>query len=285
VSEGNAPPPCAAPSPRIVHRKNRAAWLAGTGTLFLLLLLLRACIRARVVAWDIFFRYLFDAEILLGVGNAFLIGTLSLLLASALGFGVAIARMSGNPILTVLSAAYVYLFRGIPMLLQIIFWYNSLPIMFPRIHIVVPLLRLTLVDVQMIDVVTPFRAALIGISLAETAYMAEIIRGGISSIDRGQREAALALGLRRGQVMRRVILPQAFRTILPSVGNEYINLMKSTSLAMTIGFMEVLRVVTNIYYTTFEVVELLCVACFWYLFLGSFATLLQTVAERLYPKR
>lgn len=270
---------------RVVRRKSWGAWLIGCLTLFMLFLIVRASIEARILDVEVFFDYLFSLDILIGAKNALLVGTMSLLIATGIGFFVAIARLSANPILKTVSAGYVYLFRGTPMLIQILFWYNALPIMFPRIYIALPLTGAVLVDVQMIDVVTPFRAALLGISLAETAYMSEIVRGAIGAFDTGQRDAALALGMRRYQATLWVVLPQVARTIIPSAGNEYINLMKSTSLAMSIGYMEVLRVATNIYYSSFEVVELLCVAAFWYLVLGAFATLLQSVFERLYPVR
>lgn len=270
---------------RVVHRKDRVAWFAGVITLGLLGLIVYAGISARIVDPQIFRNYVFNYEIIVGVKNALLIGTLSLFISVGLGLVVAMARLSDNPILTTVGAGYVYLFRGTPMLIQILFWYNALPMMFPSVTISIPWTGITLLNVQMIDMVTPFRAALLGIALAETAYMAEIIRGAIKSFDKGQIDAALALGMRRRQVTAWVVMPQIFRMIIPSAGNEYINLMKSTSLAMTIGYLEVLRVVTNIYYTTFEVVELLCVAGFWYLVLGALATLIQSVLERLYPNR
>ena len=273
------------PNFHVVHRKNWGAWMLGIVTLALLALLAYAGVKARIIDGRVFFHYLWNKDVLIGTRNALLVGTLSLAIASGIGLFVALARLSGNPILVTISTGYVYLFRGTPMLIQILFWFNALPIMFPHIHIVIPIVNITLVDARMIDVVTPFLAALLGIGLAETAYMAEIIRGGIRAVDKGQREAAQALGMRSHQVMLKVIIPQVVRIIIPSTGNEYINLLKSTSLAMTIGYMEVLRVVTNIYSATFEVVELLCVAGFWYLVLGAMATGIQTAAEKLLPNR
>ncbi|MDL2263589.1 amino acid ABC transporter permease [Synergistaceae bacterium OttesenSCG-928-I11] len=282
----SAPEEPAAPETfRVVRRRQWGAWVVGAVTLALLLLLARAGVEARIVNPETFRHYLFDLEILIGVKNAFLIGTLSLFIATAVGIVVALFRLSRNPILVAVSAGYVCLFRGVPMLIQILFWFNALPMMFQTIRIAIPFTGITLVNALMVDVVTPFRAALLGISLAEAAYLSEIVRGAVASFDRGQILAAQALGMRGHQVVTRVVMPQVSRAILPSISNEYINLMKSTSLAMTIGYLEVLRVVTNIYYTTLEVVELLCVAAFWYLVLGAFATLLQTILERLYPNR
>ena len=270
---------------RVVRRKNWGAWVVGFVTAGILLSMGSAVSRSGMIRAEIFFKYLFSLDVLIGAKNALLVGTLSLVLATCGGFFVALARLSGNPILTAVSTGYVYIFRGTPMLIQILFWYNALPMMFPDVRITLPFTDIVLVECMMIDIVTPFRAAVFGISLAETSYMSEIIRGGIRSFDKGQYDAALALGLRPFQAMTRVVVPQVFRAIVPSIGNEYINLMKSTSLAMAIGYAEVLRVVTDIYYSSFEVVELLCVAGFWYLVLGAFATVLQYAAERIYPSR
>lgn len=274
-----------APREHVVLRKNWSAWLIGLATAGILVSMGFAVARSGMIRPEIFFKYLFSANVLIGTKNALVVGTLSLVLATALGFFVALARLSGNPILVTVSVGYVYIFRGTPMLIQILFWFNALPMMFPHLRVAIPFTGVVLLDCPMVDFVTPFRAAVFGISLAETAYMSEIIRGAIKSFDKGQIDAAHALGLRPWQTTTRVVMPQVFRAIVPSIGNEYINLMKSTSLAMTIGYAEVLRVVTDIYYASFEVVELLCVAGFWYLVLGAMATMLQYLAERLYPNR
>lgn len=269
----------------VVHRKHIGAWILGCITLLLLLLLVYASVSAKIIDGKVFFHYLFYADVISGTKNALLVGTLSLMMASGIGLFIALARLSGNPILKTVSTGYVYVFRGVPMLIQILFWFNAVPIMFPEVNITLPFMSEPIINAKMIDIISPFWAALLGIGLAESAYMAEIIRGGIQAVDKGQREAAAALGMRRHQIMAHVIIPQVIRIIIPNTGNEYINLLKSTSLAMTIGYMEVLRVVTNIYSATFEVVELLCVAGFWYLILGAFATGLQTMFEKLYPNR
>ncbi len=270
---------------QVVHRKNWGAWLVAAVTLSLISLLVYASIKSSILNVTVFLHYLFSKEVIIGAKNALLVGTLSLLMASILGLFIALARLSGNPILVSFSAAYVYFFRGTPFLIQILFWFNAVPIMFPRIHIALPFMNTPVIDSQTINVITPFYAALFGIGLAETAYMGEIIRGAIQAVDKGQSEAALALGMRRYQVMCKVVIPQVIRIIIPNTGNEYLNLLKSTSLAMTIGYMELLRVVTNIYSATFEVVELLCVAGFWYIVLAGIVTALQTTFEKIFPYR
>jgi len=177
----------------------------------------------------------------------------------------------------------VYLFRGTPMLIQLIFWFNAFPIMFPNLHVEVA--GWVLVSVPMTQLITPYAAALLGLSLAEGAYMSEIIRGGILAVDSGQRDAARSLGMTGMMLMRRIVIPQASRIIVPATGNQYIMLLKSTSLASTIGYLELLRITTDIYAANFRVVELLVVAAFWYLVMTAFATAIQTGLEKLYPHR
>jgi polar amino acid transport system permease protein len=194
-------------------------------------------------------------------------------------------RVSGNPILVALSSTYVYLFRGTPMLIQLIFWFNAVPIMFKTITIWLPFMDAPLVSMPTTAVVTPFIAALAGLSLAEGAYMSEIIRGGILAVDQGQRSAARALGMTQRKVLQQVVIPQAGRIIIPAAGNQYIMLLKSTSLASAVGYLELLRIATDIYSSNFRVVELLAVAAFWYLVMTAFATALQTALEKLFPQR
>jgi polar amino acid transport system permease protein len=233
----------------------------------------------------VFAEYLFNGQILTGAWNALVLGTLALLIAGVIGLIAALMRVSGNPILVSVAAAYVYLFRGTPMLIQLLFWFNALPTMFSRVYIALPFMDAPLVDLPMTAVVTPFVAALFGLSLAEGAYMSEVIRGGILAVDQGQRAAARAIGMTGGQVLRHVVIPQAGRIIIPATGNQYIMLLKSTSLASTIGYLEILRIATDVYSANFRVVELLAVAAFWYLVLTAFATAIQTTLEKLFPQR
>jgi polar amino acid transport system permease protein len=270
---------------RIVHRRAWGSWIFAGVVLGLLVAIVDAAVSAHVVDASVFANYLFSRKILEGAGNSLLLGTVALFAAGAVGLIAALMRVSGNPVLATLSSVYVYLFRGTPMLIQLIFWFNAFPLMFPQLHVAIPFTDHVLIDGPMTEVVTPWIAALIGLSLAEGAYMAEIIRAGLRAVDTGQRDAACALGMRRGQILYRVVIPQAARIILPAAGNQYILLLKSTSLASAIGYLELLRVTTDIYSANFRVVELLCVAGFWYLVMTAFATALQMLLERLYPHR
>lgn len=270
---------------RIIRRKRWGAWLLGVAVLLILIIVAIAGARARIIDLDVFFQYLTSGEILIGARNAILVGTVSMVLALVVGLTAALMRLSGNPILSSVSATYVYFFRGTPMLIQILFWYNAFPTMFPRLYLAVPFTGAVLIDLPMPVVITPFIAAVVGLGLAEGAYMSEIIRGGILAVDKGQQAAARALGMTQPQMLGRVVIPQAARIIIPATGNQYIMLLKSTSLASVIGFLELLRITQGIYSANFQVVELLAVAAFWYLAMTAVVTAIQTTLEKLFPVR
>lgn len=178
---------------------------------------------------------------------------------------------------------YTYIFRGTPLLIQLLFWFNAFPTMFPKLYIVIPFIDYVLVNQPMIQLVTPYVAAIAGFSLSEAAYVAEIIRGGILAVGAGQRGAARSLGMTKARVMRYVVIPQARRIVIPATANQYIHMLKSTSLASVIGYLELLRITTDNYSANFRVVELLAVAGVWYLVMAAVATALQAGLERLYP--
>jgi polar amino acid transport system permease protein len=270
---------------RVVHRRHWGSWAFGGLVLVAVALIIKAAISSKVIDLGVFFQYVFSKNILIGATNSIMLGTVALLLAVAVGLIVAMMRVSGNPILVAFSATYVYLFRGTPMLIQLIFWFNAFPIMFPNLHLAIPFTGIVLVSMPMTQLITPYGAALAGLSLAEGAYMAEIIRGGFLAVDTGQRDAARSIGMSSSLVMRKVVIPQAARIIVPATGNQYIMLLKSTSLASAIGYLELLRISTDIYAANFRVVELLAVAGFWYLVMTAFATALQTALEKRYPHR
>jgi len=273
----------AAVAQRIVHRRHWGAWAFGILVLALFGMLVKAAIASRIVDLDIVGKYLFSTQIVTGAWNSLALGTVALGVAVVIGLVTALMRVSGNPILVAFSAGYVYLFRGTPMLIQLIFWFNAFPTMFRTLHI--ELFGFVLVHVPMTQLITPYGAALLGLSLAEGAYMSEIIRGGILAVDAGQRDAARAIGMTGPTLMRRIVIPQASRIIVPATGNQYIMLLKSTSLASAIGYLELLRITTDIYASNFRVVELLTVAAFWYLVMTAFATAIQTALEKRFPHR
>jgi polar amino acid transport system permease protein len=276
-------PSSARAAPRIVHRRHWGAWIFGALVLMAVVAILKAAISSRILDLGIVGQYIFSPQIVTGAINSLALGTVALFIAVAVGLVAALMRVSGNPILVAVSATYVYLFRGTPMLIQLIFWFNAFPTMFKQLHL--ELFGVVLISMPMTQLITPYGAALLGLSLAEGAYMAEIIRGGILAVDAGQRDAARSLGMGSMQLMRRIVIPQASRIIVPATGNQYIMLLKSTSLASAIGYLELLRITTDIYASNFRVVELLTVAAFWYLVMTAFATAIQTGLEKRFPHR
>jgi len=273
------------PTVRVVHRSDWGAWLLSLVCIALVATIILAGIRAEIMDVGLFLGYMVSPQILIGAWNALMLGTLATLAAMVVGLIFALMRVSGNPILASISATYVYFFRGTPMLIQLMFWFNAVPIMFDQIVIAIPFTDMVLFQSPTTRVITPFVAALAGLSLAEGAYMSEIIRAGLQAVDTGQRSAARALGMTNRQVLNRVVVPQAARIILPAAGNQYIMMLKSSSLASAIGYLELLRVATDIYSSNFRVVELLAVAAFWYLVMTAFATALQTGLEKAFPHR
>lgn len=194
-------------------------------------------------------------------------------LGVVLGVVVAIARSSKNPVLSSMAWAYIWVFRGVPALLQLLVWYN-LALAFKTLGIP------GVFQVSTNAVMSPFVAALLGLGLNESAYYAEIVRAGFNSVDPGQVEAAYSLGMTPGLTLRRVILPQALRVIIPPTGNDFINMLKETSLASVISYLELLQAASNIYSHNLEVMEALLAAAAWYMVLITLASMGQHYVER-----
>lgn len=284
-----APPPAQPTQPTsdyvVVAPFPWRSWLELAVVVSIVAWVLIAAVRSGVVSLEIIGRFLFGEGMLLAVGYTLYLATLGTIIAIILGIGVALMRVSGDPVLSRLAAAYVFVFRGTPMLIQILFWFNALPVMIKVFHIEIPFTNIVLVNAPTIAIITPFVAALLGLSLAETGYMAEVVRSGMLGVDRGQRDAARALGLTESTIQLRIVIPQGLRIVLPAIGNEYITMLKNTSLAYIIGYAEILRRTSDIYTSNFRVMELLVVAAFWYLVLTSLVSLLQHAAERRFPAR
>ena len=217
-------------------------------------------------------RFLTFDTIVRGAGRTLLISVLAQAMGIVLGVVFAVMRQSSNPVTSTVSWFYIWLFRGTPVLVQLLIWYN-LALVFP-----------TFFGQPMSDLMTPFVAALLGLGINEGAYMAEIVRAGISSVDEGQTEAAQALGMTRGQTLRRVVLPQAMRVIIPPTGNEFINMLKTSSLAYTIQYGELLLSAVGIYTNNLQVIELLFTVSIWYLILTSVFSVGQYYLERRFSR-
>jgi polar amino acid transport system permease protein len=226
--------------------------------------------------WSVVGQYLFDSTILKGAVTTVELTVLSMLLGILLGIVLAVMRLSANPVLRTVSAGYLWFFRGTPVLVQIVLWFN-LALVFPR-------LGFGSLSVDTNSVISAFGAALLALTLNEGAYMAEIVRGGILSVDQGQTEAAHALGLTGARTMRRIVLPQAMRVIVPPTGNEVVTMLKTTSLLAVIGAEELFTNAQKIGARDFTVFPLLLVACFWYLVLTSVLTYVQSKLERRFAR-
>jgi polar amino acid transport system permease protein len=265
-----------------VRRPGR--WIAAFIVLVFSASFVRFVIADSAMKWNVIGQYLFDPRVLDAVVRVIYLTALSMLIGVILGVIVAIMRLSPNPVLKSASWLYIYVFRGTPLLVQIVFWYN-ISALFPApqhlIDIGIPF-GPALIHPNANTLITVFVAALFGLSFNEGAYMAEIVRAGIISVPDGQSEAAASLGMSRMQIMRRIVLPQAMRVILPPTGNEFISMLKNTALASTIAFAEIYFVTQDIASVNFDVPQLLIVGSIWYLALTSVAYVGQYFLERKY---
>jgi len=232
--------------------------------------------------WPIVRKYLFSEIILRGVWMTIKLTILSMAIGIILGSIAAVMRLSPNPVVSSVAWLYVWFFRGTPLLVQIIFWF-AISQFIKAVSLGVPFgPHFWSEDTN--KLISLFTSALLALSLNEGAYMSEIVRAGILSVDEGQSEAAAALGMRRLQVMRRVVLPQAMRVIVPPTGNEINNMLKSSSLVSTIGIFELLRSAQAIYNSNYKTIPLLIVAIIWYLALTSALQVGQFYIERYYGR-
>ncbi|WP_159704153.1 amino acid ABC transporter permease [Arthrobacter sp. 18067] len=233
--------------------------------------------------WDVVVSYLFAPQILAGAGLTILLTVVSMTVGIALGTLLAIMRLSDNPILSTISRGYIWFFRGTPLLVQLIFWYN-IAALYPVIAFGLPFGGPSMVLGSANVLISPLGAALLGLSLNEAAYMAEIIRGGIGSVDKGQYDAARALGMSGGKLMNRVILPQAMRVVLPPTGNQVISMLKGTSLVSVLAISDLLYSAQIIYANNYQTIPLLIVASLWYLLMTTVLSFFQNKLERRYGR-
>lgn len=227
--------------------------------------------------WPVVGRYLFDPLILKGVVMTLVLTAIIMVLACIGGTMVALMLISPSRLLSVPANLFVWFFRGMPALVQLIFWYN-MALLFKQIGLFIPFYG-PVFSISTNDIITPFVAAVIALSLQESGYMAEIVRNGLKSVGRGQTEAALCLGMKPSLLMRRIVLPQSMRVIIPPTGNEMISLLKTTSLVSTIAVGDLLYSAQSIYARTFETIPLLLVASIWYLAIVSVTTVGQRYLE------
>ncbi len=268
---------------KAVPVRHPGRWVASVIVLIVAASLLRAVVTNKRFEWSVVGQYLFDPRILHGVLVTLELTVLSMLIGILLGILSAVMRLSPNPLISGTSWLYIWFFRGTPLLVQLIFWFN-LAALFPSIDLGVPF-GPSFIHAHTNSLITPYVAALLGFGLNEGAYMAEIVRAGIISVDEGQTEAAQSLGLGRIQIMRRIVLPQAMRVIIPPTGNETISMLKNTSLVLVLGSVfDLLFEASQIYSATYQTIPLLIVASIWYLVMTSVLYVGQYFVEQRFGR-
>ncbi|WP_327704860.1 amino acid ABC transporter permease [Streptomyces decoyicus] len=274
-SPADAPPPQPEPIKAIPVR-HYGRWVAAVVVLGLIALLGRAFASGNV-NWDAIPEYMFNADILKGLRNTLLITVLSMIIGVVLGVILAVMRQSKNPVTSTVAWFYVWFFRGTPVYVQLFLWFN-LGLVFQYIDI------MPIYKDEWSDFMTPFLCALLGLGLNEAAYMAEICRAGLNAVDEGQTEAAHALGMSHAKTLRRIVVPQAMRVIVPPTGNEVINMLKTSSLVIAVQYYDLLQAAQNVGRDSGVVVEMLILAAVWYLIATTVLSIGQYYLERYYAR-
>lgn len=258
-------------------------WVAAVIVLIIAASLVRSAINDPNFQWGVVGHYMFNPRIMRGVVKTIWVTGLSMVIGIMLGIGLAVMRLSPNPLVSGFSWLYVWFFRGTPLLVQILFW-SFIGALYRRIELGVPFGGPAIINANANTLISTTVGVVLGLSLNEGAYMAEIVRAGIISVDEGQTQAAHSLGLSRLKTLRLVVLPQAIRVIVPPTGNEVISMLKNTSLASVVAFTELLYSVQLIYAVTYQQIPLLMVAVIWYLIMTSVLYVIQYFIERRYGR-
>jgi polar amino acid transport system permease protein len=267
---------------RAVPVRHPWRWVAAAIVLVIAASLVRSVVTAPGFQWEAVGEYLFDHRVLAGLVVSIELTVIAMAIGIVLGVVLAVMRLSSNPLLSWTSWVYIFFFRGTPVLVQLLFWYN-IAALYPKLSIGIPF-GPAFVHPDANTLITAFRAGVLGLGLNEGAYMAEIVRAGIISVDEGQTDAAQSLGMTRVQTLRRIVLPQAMRVIIPPTGNETISMLKTSSLASVITVTELLYAVQLIYSVNFKPIPLLIVASIWYLVCTSVLYVGQHYLERFYGR-
>jgi polar amino acid transport system permease protein len=263
-----------------VRRPGR--WVVAAIVVVVAAALIRSAVTSPGFQWKVVGDYLFDTRVLEGLLVTIELTVIAMAIGIVLGVMLALMRLSPNPLVSSASWLYIWFFRGTPVLVQLLFWY-SIAALYPKLALGIPF-GPAFVHPDVNTLITAFRAAVLGLGLNEGAYMAEIVRAGMISVDEGQTDAAQSLGMTRIQTMRRVVLPQAMRVIIPPTGNETISMLKTTSLASVITVTELTYAVQLIYSVNFKPIPLLIVASIWYIVCTSVLYVGQYYLERYYGR-
>ena len=268
---------------KAVPVRHPGRWVAAVVVLVLIAMFVHSLVTNPRFEWGVIGQYFLSRRVLEGLEITILLTVVCMAIGIVLGVLLAVMRLSANPLLSGASWVYIWFFRGTPVLVQLLFWYN-LGALYPRMSLGVPFFGPSFVHANANSLITALTAAILGLGLNEGAYMAEIVRAGILSVEHGQVEAAQALGMTRALTMCRIILPQAMRVIIPPTGNETISMLKTSSLASVITVTELLYAVQLIYSVNFKTIPLLIVASLWYLIATSVLTVGQYYIERYYAR-
>ncbi|SMY09829.1 amino acid ABC transporter permease [Flavimaricola marinus] len=229
------------------------------------------------IQWPVVAQYMFAPSILSGLGMTILLTVLAMVIGLSIGVVLAIMRLSDSRVFQGAAWAWIWFFRGVPPLVQLIFWYN-LALLYPDLSIGIPFgPKLFIWDTN--AVITPFSAAILGLAFTEAAYAAEMIRAGIQAVSGGQVEASATLGMSRSQTLRRIVLPQALRIVIPPIGNDTISMLKFTSLVSVLALPDLLFSAQMVYARTYQTIPLLMVATIWYLVLTTVLTFAEHAIE------
>ncbi|MHA5051638.1 amino acid ABC transporter permease [Streptomyces sp. SD15] len=258
--------------PRIVPRRRLGQWTAAVVVLILLGFAVNSVARNDAFQWGVVADYFTSAAVLRGLWLTLWLTAVVMALGFTLGTLLAACRLSANPVLRAASWGYVWLFRSMPILVQLLFWFN-IGVLYPQI-----------LGVKTVNLLGPVTVAIIGLTLHEAAYAAEVVRGGILAVDRGQIEAAQALGLSQWRRWWKIVLPQAMRSIVPPAGNMLIGTLKGTSIVSVIAVQDLLYSVQLVYHRTYQVIPLLMVATLWYVVVTSVLSVGQYYVERHYAR-
>ncbi|GAA1295774.1 amino acid ABC transporter permease [Brachybacterium alimentarium] len=287
-----APVPAAAgrraedPIPHRIRAKaspRPGTWISAVVVVLVVLGLINFLITNPVFDWATVATYILDVKVVQGVGWTLLITVLSMVLGTVVALTAAIMRRSENPVLRGVSWAYIFVFRGTPVYTQLVFW-GLFTVIVPKIALGIPF-GPEWFSFSTRDYFPAFWAAVVGLGLNEGAYLAEIFRSGLNSVDKGQTEASKALGMSNGKILRRIIIPQAMRVIVPPLGNETIGMLKTTSLVLAVPFTLDLTFATNaIANKLYAPIPLLIVAAIWYLAITSVLMVGQYFLERYFGR-
>lgn len=275
-------PPAAGEVSRIVPRRHPGRWLSAVVALLALAMAVNSVVRNERFQWSVVGRYFTTPAVLDGLLLTLWLTAAVMVLGFLIGTVFAVLRLSANPVLRTLSWGYVWIFRSTPLLVQLLFWFN-IGALYPTLGIGIPF-GPEFLTFKTVNLFGAGLTALIGLTLHEAAYAAEVVRGGILSVDAGQTEAAASLGLSRWRVLRRVIVPQAMRSIVPTAGNMLIGTLKGTSIVSVLAVQDLLFSVQLIYNRTYQVIPLLMVATIWYIIVTTVLSAGQFYIERHYAR-